>query len=282
MKLSYSLKLLGFLNLIVLQCLSQDSNVQGVYPMHDFEFTVGYPVINTIGVRKHSNFYSPQKRPYINSKSQAIDFNLFYSHSWKRNLRYEIGLSYFKNEFNGFVFKYYYNTSNPDVDRRTYNIYQIFRYQELRLNLLLTFDKSFQNKTYIRTSFGIGFHVFPYVKGKREFNVSSYYTENQDTSIQYFRQLAVNKKAYRSESILSPGILIKSDYHFLSKKRFDIFTGLNFKFNTLPTDDSNSGSHIFEDTMTANKYEVAYALNFQLFFSVHLGVTFKGKKFIGS
>lgn len=272
-----SFQLISIFNFIVFQCNSQDIIIEKKQPKHEFEFLVGYPLLNNIHIYKHSNFPTGNVHE-IHAQNQSFNFGVLYSHRWFNNVRYKIGLNYFNNEFKGPELRLFYNSGSPGNDRRYYKMFQIFRFEELRLNVLLSKDFNFQNRTYIRASLGYGIHIFPFLKGKRVFVVSSYYEANQDTSIHYFKPTAVNKEAYRDQWILSSGIVLNSDYHILSNDLYDIYIGLYFKLNSLPADDQNYGSHLFEDPLSTNEYEVAYGLYYQYHFGTHIGVTLKGKQ----
>ncbi len=185
-----------------------------------------------------------------------------------------MGFSYFQNEIIGSEYQLSGDILNPS--QRRYNLYQIIRNKVLRLLFLLSFDRIIKHGGLLRTSVGLGCHIYPMRKFSYELIVSNYYSELQDSSITYFPELARNKTSYRHTNLL--GLInpvVKLDYYRSIEKNVCLFLGVFFTYIYIPQDTEYSYL-VFEGEHT-DDYAINYSFSQQLIFGVHAGVIIHSK-----
>ena len=168
--------------------LSSNLNAQSTSKRGTFNFDFGVPLNNKMQMITGN---SSSRTSSSNSK-MFFTFDLGYSHKFFRKFDYQLDLFYIKSQFNGPSFNL--DCGGIYVGE---NVYSEFTIQDLRLNFNLARSFNLGNNINISLNTGFGFHTLPY---GWNLTVSHIYSEQQDSSIKNFRELAKSIKLNRRGS----------------------------------------------------------------------------------
>ena len=249
--------------------LSSNLNAQSTSKRGSFNFDFGIPLNNKMQMHLGESIHSKSS-----SKSKLFIISEFgYSHKFFRKFDYQLDLFYIKSQFTG-----------PDFNLAggglyvSANVYTVFSMQDLRFSFNLIRDFNLGNKMSIGINAGFGLHILPY---GWNLTVSHYYSEQQDTSIKNFRELAENiKMNYRGYQGFNYVFGLRLN-KLISKHFSANFKIFFFKIIFNGTESIGIYHNVYKDAGNSKPGDAGrylnYALTNQEIYSCTLGISYKFK-----